>query len=279
MILSRLYRSCKKDFIFFLSTGVVAILVVLSIVGPLLAPYPNDAYGEVHLEKKLLPPGLTHVFGTDFLGRDILSQILCGTRTDLVAAIITVGLTVIIGVPLGLAAGYARGFTSETIMRLADLFVSFPPLTLPLFLAALFGSSMFSLATALAISWWPWYARIVRSQVISVRENVYVEAAEAGGMSKIWILRKHILPNSISPIIVQVSMDFGYVILAISAFSFLGFGVKPPIPEWGLLLSSTRAYFLDYWWTMFFPGFWIFLAVLVFNLVGDGLRDLLDPRV
>lgn len=275
---SSLVSVLREDFLFGVGLFLIGILLLIAVAGPLLAPFPGDAYGDIHLNERLLPPSTSHLLGTDVLGRDIFSQLLLGARIELVAGFVVVGLSILLGVPFGLISGFKGGRVGEIIMRLADTFLSFPFLVLPLFLSALFGTGLFVIAIALSLNWWPWYARVIRSQVISVKESQYVEATRVMGAGQAWIIRKHVLPNSISPIIVQASMDMGYAILAVSALSFLGMGAEPPTPEWGVMLSSARPYFMDFWWTMFFPGLAIFVAVLGFNLLGDGARDIMDPR-
>ncbi|NPV69331.1 MAG: ABC transporter permease [Firmicutes bacterium] len=259
-------------------TVIVLLLVLIGILAPVLAPYPDQAAGTAHPSTKLLSPRPGHWMGTDELGRDLLSRVLYGTRISLQIGMLAVGLSLLIGVPLGLVAGYRGGWTDEVIMRLTDIFLSFPPLLLAIAIAAFLGPSLTNAMIAIALSWWPWYTRIARSQAMSVRERPFVEAAQTIGTAHPRIVMVHILPNSLAPIIVQASMDFGSVVLTAAALSFLGLGAQPPTPEWGLMLSTSRNYFFTAWWYGLFPGLAIFVTVLVFNLLGDGLREILDPK-
>jgi peptide/nickel transport system permease protein len=257
---------------------VVLLLIIIAILAPVIAPYPEHALGEANPSQKLLPPSTKYLFGTDELGRDIFSRIIYGTRISLQIGVLAVGLSIIIGVPLGLIAGYFGGLLDEIIMRITDMFLSFPPLLLAIAIAAFLGPSLTNTMIAIAISWWPWYTRLMRSQAITVRERPFVMAADAIGTTKSKIIVSHILPNSLAPMIVQASMDFGTVLLTSAGLSFLGLGAQPPTPEWGLMLSTSRTYFMTAWWYSMFPGMFIFITVLVFNLLGDGLREIFDPK-
>jgi len=184
-----------------------------------------------------------------------------------------------VGVALGLIAGYFGGVVDEVIMRVTDIFLAFPALVLAMALSVAMGSGLMTVMIALAVVWWPAYVRITRGQVLSVRENLFVEAAKAMGISDFWIIARHILPNVLSPIIVIATMDMGAVILTAAALSFIGLGAQPPTPEWGRLVADGQPYFPECWWYVFFPGIAIFLTVLGFNLLGDGIRDALDPKI
>ncbi|MFS8640484.1 MAG: ABC transporter permease [Symbiobacteriaceae bacterium] len=256
----------------------VLLLLVAALLAPVIAPYPEDAGDAAHPERKLQPPGRDHLLGTDDLGRDLLSRILFGARLSLRTGVLAIGLAVLIGVPLGALAGYVGGWVDEGIMRLTDVFLSFPPLLLAIVFAAMLEPSIDSATLAIALSWWPWYTRLVRGEAVSLRERPFVEAARAAGVRPLAIIRRHILPNAWVPVLVQASLDFGSVILTFAALSFLGLGAQPPQPEWGLMISTGRTYFLDYPWYVTFPGLAIFLTVLAFNLLGDGLREALDPK-
>jgi peptide/nickel transport system permease protein len=245
---------------------------------PLIIPYPEDIYDNTHSEIKLSPPSAEHIFGTDELGCDIFSRVIYGTRISLMTALIAVGLALLIGVPLGAIAGATGGWVDEILMRVTDVFLSFPPLLLAIAIAALAGPSLRNAIIAIAASWWPWYTRLVRGQTISLRERQFILAAEAIGTGRGRIIFSHIVPNTISPVIVQASMDMGGVILTIASLSFLGLGAQAPTPEWGLMVSFSRNYFLDAWWYSLYPGLAILITVLVFNLLGDGFREALDPK-
>lgn len=259
--------------------GIVVILLFLTgAAAPFIIPYPEDIYDATHSEIKLSPPSGEHFFGTDELGCDILSRVIYGTRISLSTAVLAVGLALLIGVPLGAIAGTLGGWTDEFIMRITDIFLSFPPLLLAIAISALAGPSLRNAIIAIAASWWPWYTRLVRGQTISLKERKFVQAAEAIGTGRGRIIFGHIVPNTISPVIVQASMDMGGVILTIASLSFLGLGAQAPTPEWGLMISVSRSYFLDAWWFSLYPGLAILITVLAFNLLGDGFREALDPK-
>jgi peptide/nickel transport system permease protein len=261
-----------------ISLLIIALLFFVAIFAPWLAPYPSHAISATNPEHRLQPPSSTYWFGTDELGRDMLSRIIFGTRISLNTALIAVSLALLIGVPLGALAGGAGGIIDEAIMRITDVFLSFPPLLLAIAIAAFMGPTLENAMVAIAISWWPWYTRLIRGQAVSIRERQFVKAARAIGTPMLRIVFGHVLPNTMAPVIVQASMDIGGVILTIAALSFLGLGAQPPIPEWGLLISSSRTYFMNAWWYSTFPGLAIFITVLVFNLIGDGIREVLDPK-
>ena len=261
-----------------LSLIVIGLLVFIAIFAPVISPYPSHSISDTNPTDKLLPPSSQYLFGTDELGRDLLSRVIYGTRISLQTALIAVGLALLIGVPLGAIAGGVGGTVDEVIMRITDIFLSFPPLLLAIAIAAFLGPSLQNAMLSIAISWWPWYTRIIRGQAVSIRERQFVRAARAIGTPMRRIVFSHILPNTMAPVIVQASMDIGGVILTIASLSFLGLGAQAPTPEWGLLISTSRTYFLNAWWYSTFPGIAIFFSVLVFNLVGDGIREVLDPR-
>jgi peptide/nickel transport system permease protein len=257
---------------------VIVLLILIAIFAPWISPYPTHAISDTNPTDKLLAPSDKYIFGTDELGRDLLSRVIFGTRISLQTALVAVGLALLIGVPLGAIAGGLGGVADEIIMRVTDVFLSFPPLLLAIAIAAFLGPNLQNAMLSIAISWWPWYTRIVRGQAVSIRERQFVRAARAIGTPMPQIIFKHIMPNTMAPVIVQASMDIGGVILTIASLSFLGLGAQAPTPEWGLLISTSRTYFLNAWWYSTFPGIAIFITVLVFNLVGDGIREVLDPR-
>ncbi len=257
---------------------IIILLILIAVLAPVIAPYPSHAISETNPRDRLLPPSTQYLFGTDELGRDMLSRVIYGTRISLQTALVAVALSMLIGVPLGAIAGGLGGFVDEIIMRITDVFLSFPPLLLAIAIAAFLGPNLENAMLAIVVSWWPWYTRIIRGQAISIRERQFVRAAQSIGTPMHRIIFKHILPNTLAPVIVQASMDIGGVILTIAALSFLGLGAQPPTPEWGLLISTSRTYFLQAWWYSTFPGLAIFITVLVFNLIGDGIREVLDPR-
>jgi len=255
----------------------VAVFLLLAALAPWIAPYPQDVWA-VHPKERFSPPSTQHWFGTDELGRDIFSRVIFGTRISLRIGMIVVVLALAIGVPLGLIAGTFGGLLDEILMRVTDMFLSFPPLLLAMAISATLGASLENAMVAIAIAWWPWYARLIRSEALSIRERDYVEAARAAGATWVRLLFRHVLPNSLAPVIVQASMDFGSVILTSASLSFLGLGAQPPTPEWGLMINIGRSYFLTHWWIVTFPGLAILITVLSFNITGDGLREILDPK-
>jgi peptide/nickel transport system permease protein len=254
----------------------------LAVIGAgivLIAPHPGDAGPVTHLDRRLQPPARAFPLGTDDLGRDILSRVLVGSRLTLQIGLVVTILSMLVGVPIGAVAGFVGGKTDELLMRGADVFQSIPPLILALAVAAALRPSMTNAMIAIAVAWWPWYSRVVRGQVLVLRERTFVEAARCIGVPRRRIIWVHILPNCTSVILVQASLQVGNAILTAAALSFIGVGAQPPLPEWGLMLSAGRGYLPEVWWYVTFPGIAIFITVLGFNLLGDGLRDVLDPRL
>jgi peptide/nickel transport system permease protein len=259
--------------------GAIALLIALvAVAAPLLAPYPADAGSATHPEIALQAPSLHHLFGTDQVGRDVFSRVLYGARVSPLVAMFVLLIACAVGIPLGVLAGYYGGVADEGIMRVTDVFLAFPPLLLALAFATVLPANLTSLTIAIAITWWPWYTRLVRGQAASVAGRPYVEACRALGLPGWRILLRHVLPNSVTPLIVQVSLDFGGVILTASALSFLGLGAQDPTPDWGLMVAEGENYFTTQWWLVTFPGLAILVTALAFTLLGDGLRDVLDPR-
>ena len=276
--LPRTLRLALKNRLTATGLSAVLLLILVALLAPLIVPFPQDTI-ETHIEERFQSPSTRHFFGTDELGRDVFSRVLCGARISLKVGAIAIGLALAIGIPLGVVAGYSGGVLDEVIMRITDVFLSFPPLLLAMAISTLLGPNLTNAMIAIAIAWWPWYTRLLRSEAISVRERDYVQAARAMGASPGKIVFRHVLPNCLTPVIVQSSMDFGSIILTSAALSFLGLGAQPPTPEWGLMVSTGRTFFLTNWWMVTFPGLAIFVAVLSFNLVGDGLREILDPKM
>jgi peptide/nickel transport system permease protein len=259
--------------------GAVAVLIVLvAVFAPLLAPFPADAGSATNPVAALQAPSLHHLFGTDQVGRDVFSRVLYGARVSPLVALLVLVIACVVGIPLGVVAGYFGGVADEAIMRITDIFLAFPSLLLSLAFAAVLPPSLTSLTIAIAITWWPWYTRLIRGQAASVAGRPYVESCRALGIPTWRILLRHVLPNSVTPLIVQVSLDVGGVILTASALSFLGLGAQDPTPDWGLMVAEGQNYFTTQWWLVTYPGLAILLTALAFNLLGDGLRDVLDPR-
>jgi peptide/nickel transport system permease protein len=259
--------------------GLTAVLlIVVAVLAPLLAPFPGDAATATHPFVVLRPPSARHLFGTDQVGRDVLSRVLYGARISPLVALVVLLIACVIGIPLGIAAGYFGGWIDELIMRVTDVFLAFPSLLLALALAAVLPASLTSLTIAIAATWWPWYTRLIRGQAASVAGRAYIDSCRVLGIRPWRIILRHVLPNSVTPLIVQVSLDVGGVILTASALSFLGLGAQDPTPDWGLMISEGQNYFTTDWWVVTFPGIAILVTAFAFNLIGDGLRDLLDPR-
>ena len=261
-----------------LGLGIVIVFLITAAIGPWVVPYPEDAQGTIHLEIKLLPPSAAHWFGTDEVGDDVFTRVIIGARVSLQIGLIVTGIAVLIGVPLGLIAGLVGGWTDEVIMRFTDVFLCVPGLILAIAIVGALGPGIENAMLALSLVWWPGYVRLVQAKTLSLKNSIYVDAARSMGASNMRIVFVHILPNCSSPIVVKASMDMGLAILGAASLGFLGLGAQPPFPEWGAMISVGRNYLPDWWWYSFFPGLCIFLTVLGFNLMGDGLRDVLDPR-
>jgi len=258
---------------------IIVVLVLSAMLAPFIAPYPEQGRGLSNLQERLKAPNIRHPLGTDNLGRDLMSRIVYGARVSIKAAIIVVLIVMGFGVPLGLIAGYFGGKIDELIMRFADMILAFPSLLLAIAIVASTGPSLLNALIAISIPWWPWYTRLVRGQVISLKEMQFVESAKAVGASSSRIMFRHILPNCLSPIIVQGTLDMGYIILCLASLGFLGLGTQPPTADWGVMVNDGREFFLTQWWISTFSGAAIFITVLAFNLVGDGLREAMDPKI
>ena len=271
-------KKFAKDRPALLGSTIVLVIVMVAIFAPLLAPYPGDVSAS-HLLRRLKPPSWAYPFGTDNLGRDIFSRVILGTRGALLVALMVVGLAMLIGVPLGLIGGYYQGWGAEAIMRVTDLFLAVPQLILALALAQLMTPSLETAMLALTITYWPFFTRIVYAETRRLKSSLFIDALQCIGASPLRILFLHILPNCVSPIIVRVTIGMGFTILIAAVLGFLGMGATPPDPDWGLAISESRQYLPDAWWFSTFPGLAIFFTVLGFNLLGDGLRDIVDPRL
>lgn len=271
-----LLRRYARNRVALIGLWVVFLIIGLAIFAPWIAPH-NPI--KTNFENLLKPPASTHIMGTDDLGRDILSRIIYGTRTSLLAGVISVGIAVAIGLPLGLLAGFYRGRLDDVLMRLTDAMLSFPFLVLALAMAAVLGAGLDRAMIAIGIVFTPGFVRLSRGQVLSEREQNYVEAARASGAGDGRIIWRHILPNIMSPVLVQASLSTAAAITAEAALSFLGLGTQPPTPSWGSMLNIAQAYLGSAPWMALWPGLAIFITVLSINLTGDGLREALDPRL
>jgi peptide/nickel transport system permease protein len=255
---------------------VVALLIVVAIVAPAVTPYPpNDQSFRIKLEA----PSAEHLLGTDEFGRDVFSRILVGTRVALGVGIVPVAIALVLGVSLGLVAGYFGGGIDQVVMRLIDVLLAFPWLLLAIGIMAILGPGIQNVVIAVAIVYIPAFARIVRGSVLSIKEKEYVEAARAMGQPNSRIIVRHVLANAWAPIIVLSTLSIGQAIIYAAGLSFIGLGTQPPDADWGVMLTSGREYLRDAPWLGFFPGLAILITVLAFNLFGDGLRDALDPRL
>ncbi|GAA2356171.1 ABC transporter permease [Nonomuraea africana] len=256
--------------------AVLLVLIVASaIFAPWLAPYAENDPKPLD---RLLPPGSAHWFGTDQVGRDILTQILYGGRTSLAIAAAVLTVSALVGVTLGVVAGYAGGWARDVIMRITDIFLAFPALLLSLALAVVLQPSVTTVILAIAVTWWPWYARLSASVAASVATRSYVDAARCLGVPAPVIVWRHVLPNSLTPVLVQLSLDAGGVILTAAALSYLGLGAHEPTAEWGLMVQQGQTLFTTNWWVVTFPGLAILVTAFAFNVLGEGLRSALDPR-
>ncbi len=264
--------------------SVIGLVMILSLIlaalfAPFLAPYPGDAHGDIHFDRAAEEPSVDHPMGTDTEGRDIFSRILFGARLSLLMGTVVLSIAITLGVSLGLIAGYFGGRTNAVIMRTTDVFLAVPPTLLAMAVIAATTQSLWMAMLAISVSWWTWYARLIQGEVLSIKEDEFVEASHSLGAGWIHIAFKEILPNAIAPITVKATLDMGFVILVGAGLAFLGLGAQPPTPDWGVMIANGRAHIQSYWWMATFPGLAISYAVLGFNLLGDGLRDVLDVEV
>ena len=270
-----MYLALRRNPLAIVGSILLLMVVFLGILAPWITPHDPL---EVNLKKKLLPPGGEYLLGTDDMGRDLLSRCIFGFRISLRAAATVLSLACSIGIVLGATAGYLGGRIDNLIMRFTDMFLAFPGYILALAIAGALGASLTNATISVAAVWWPWYARLVRGQVLSVKQNLYIDAVTAIGAGDLRILFRHILPNCITPILVLLTMDVGIVILVMANLSFLGLGAQPPEPELGYMIARGRLYFMSQWWVATVPGAAIFVMALGTNLLGDAWRDILDPR-
>ena len=274
-MLHSLKKMFKSNYLFTFSVIICLFWIIMAIIAPFVAPYDPVVQD---LTLRLKAPSAAHIFGTDNFGRDIFSRVIYGGRYSLLAGCLTVVIAGCIGTIYGAIAGYVGGAVDNVMMRLSEMILSFPSLILAMIINAVMGSNLFNTMFALVIVAWPSYARVMRSVVLSVRENEYVTASEALGASRIRILLKEIIPNSITSVLIMATTDIGNQILMFSTLSFLGLGSAPPTPEWGMMVSDGVQYFNKFW-VAGFPGLAIFTMAVGANFIGDGLRDLLDPKL
>jgi len=271
----RSLRELLRNRMAMLGATIIVAWVLVALLAPLIAPY--DALAQ-RIEHRLSPPSASHYFGTDELGRDVFSRVIYGARISLPVGLVVILFSTAMGVLVGALAGYLGGVFDLLVMRLADITLAFPSIVLALAIASALGPSLRNAVIAMILVWWPEYARLMRGQVLSVKSNEYVVAAQSVGVSRQRILLRHILPNTFAPIVIKASLDAGSSILNIAALSFIGLGAVPPTPEWGAMISMGRFKFYS-WWLTAFPGLAVLSVVLGFNFLGDGLRDAFDPRL
>lgn len=271
-------RALFKDRAAVAGALIVILMIVLTFAGRQLVPYPDDAFS-TNLLTRLEPPEADHLFGTDDLGRDVLSRVVLGTGNALGIGLGVVAVAIAIGVPLGLIAGYFVNWGSETVMRVTDIFLAVPSLILAMALAQLLTPGLGSAILALSITYWPHFARSVYAETKSVKTAPFIEALQSMGVNPFRIIFLHILPNIASSIIVRATVGMGFVIMTAAVLGFLGIGVPAPEPDWGAAIAASQEYLPDSWWLVTFPGLAILVCVLGFNLLGDGLRDVIDPRL
>jgi peptide/nickel transport system permease protein len=257
---------------------IILLVIAIAILAPLLSTHP-EAVWDMNPKQRLLAPSHTYLFGTDRMGADIYSRVLFGARITLVIAMVAVGVSLLMGVPIGLISGWRRNWIGESLMRVSDVFLAVPQIVLAIAIAQTLGPSIENVILALSITYWPWFTRLVHAEVRSLKNETFIEAAIALGVPTWRIMLLHVLPNVASPIIVRTSIGMGFTILTASALGFLGLGAPPPAPEWGRMIAESREFLPEAWWYALAPGLAIFLVVMGFNLLGDGLRDVLDPRI
>lgn len=266
----------RKNTLAIIGTVIIAIFIFIAIFAPLLTPY--SPY-EQSLSNKLQTPSSSHPFGTDQFGRDILSRVLYGSRIAVQIIVIVTVISGLLGVTIGVIAGYFGGIVDEILMRLTDMFLAFPRLILAMAVAAMLGPSLTNVILAISFVNWTPYARLARAEALKVKNQPYIESIKSMGAGNIRIMFLHVLPMCISPVLVQLTLRMGTIIITAASLGFLGLGAQPPSPEWGVMVSDGRTFIIDQWWISTFPGIAIALVVLGFNLLGDGIRDILDPRL
>jgi peptide/nickel transport system permease protein len=258
------------------SVVILAFVFLMAVLAPVISPYNPFETDPAH---RLLPPSLKHPFGTDQLGRDILSRVIWGSRVSLSIAILSVLITSSIGITIGIISGYFGGQIDNILMRITDMFMAFPRLVLALAFAAALGPSVYHTIIAIALVYWSFYARLARGVALQIRNEQYIEAAHAIGASNARIIFLHVLPMITTPLLVQITLDLGGMILLAAGLGFLGLGVQPPTPEWGVMVSEGRKFITQQWWVSTFPGLFILISTLGFNLAGDALRDAFDVKI
>lgn len=274
--IKEIWKRLSQNKLAVLGLIIILVLIIVAIFADFIAPYGFD---EQNLQNAFQKPGNGHLFGTDEFGRDIFSRVVYGTRISLLIGFIAVAIAVVVGVLLGAISGFYGDKVDNIIMRLMDIILSIPQILLAIAIVAALGNGLFNLMVAVGISSIPQYARIIRASVLSIKDQEFIEAAKAAGSSDIRIIFKHIIPNCLAPIIVQATLGVALAILTAAGLSFIGLGISPPTPEWGSMLSSGRSYIRDYSYMTMFPGLAIVVTIFALNVLGDGLRDALDPKL
>ncbi len=277
--LARSWVRFRKNPLSMAGLAFLALITLAALLAPWIAPYPQDASLGVHFDKSLTPPSREHLFGTDEAGRDIFSRLLFGARLSLMLAVIVLGISFSIGVPLGIIAGYYGGAVDEVIMRVTDVFSSIPALVMAMAVCVLLKPSLENSMIAIALVWWRSFCRLSYGETLSLKQEDFVTVSRSLGSSSVYIMFREILPNMTSSLLVKLTLDAGYAILVGTSISYLGAGASPPTPEWGIMVAEGRHSLPGSWWASLFPGLAIFLTVLSFNLLGDGLRDFFDVKV
>jgi peptide/nickel transport system permease protein len=257
---------------------IITLIALAALLAPVVAPFPEDAGTATDLMNTLRPPGGEHLAGTDMVGRDVWSRVLFGTWVTVGTSVLIIAAALAIGVPIGLLSGAVGGWLDDLLMRIVDVFLAFPSLLLALAIGAALGPSLEHAAIAIIFAWWPWYARLMRGEAAALRDRTFVESARLLGVSPVRVALRHILPNAAGPVIVQASLDLGGVVLTLASLSFLGLAAQDPTPEWGLMVEQGRTLVATHPWVGLVPGAAIMIAALAFTLLGEGLRERLDPR-
>jgi peptide/nickel transport system permease protein len=273
----QLQRLLKRK-VALLSLMILILALAGALLAPVIAPYPDQGQGSVNLEHRLNPPSSAYILGTDIYGRDMASRVLYGARISLFGGICIVSFAALIGIPLGLWAGYNEGISGGLILRTVELFLSFPSILIAMAISILIGAGWFTAIIALIIPWWPWYTRLVQGEVLSIKQTLYVEAAQMLGYGKLYIIFRHILPNIMTPVMVMILLDLGPAIIAIGLLSFIGLGTQPPMADWGLMVWEGAPNILSEWWISIVPGCAMFIVVIAFNIFGDALKDILESK-
>lgn len=276
MIRNKIFSGINKYLLFYTGLVIVLFFIIVAVLAPYISPYDPTA---IHLSNVLAPPSAQHFFGTDELGRDVFSRVVYGSRISIFVGFVAVGISIIIGLFFGLISGYFGGFTDALIMRFVDIMLCFPAFFLILAVITFLEPSVINVMAVIGLTSWMGVTRLVRAETLSVKTRDFVTAAKLQNISNIKILAKHILPNVITPVFVAATLGIAGAILTESALSFLGLGVQPPTPSWGNILTSGKDNIAFAWWLSVFPGLAIFITVLGYNLLGEGLRDILDPKL